>query len=328
MPASETRVFSVEIIGFSPADRTVIASMFALSRRRNFKYEEYVETGFGLVPRRRPDLFLADIDNSKSIVALKSKSPNATHPAVLIGADSHGLEWDLVKRPIKWAELFAALDKSVERAKVAHALIPEEKRLGWPFFDRRKRHRVEPEAPYLPLPDGHSDLQRTARLEAARLAPTVSLLDLDKNNMGEGPGSLPLVRDPAADTVLVVDDDTSARRFLASHLARFGVNIDFATSGEQALGMIARKRYVCVFLDTSLPGIDGYQTCRLIKSVTIQAPSVVLLSEKSNALNRVRGRLAGCDAFLDRQVDFDTLVITLARYAAPRAYATVVTALP
>lgn len=328
MSTPQTRVFSVDIIGFSPADRTVIASMFTLSKRRSFQYEQYVEPGFSLAPRRRPDLFLTDVDHLKSLAILKSKSPTVTHPAVLIGSDAHGLQWELVKRPIKWAELFAAMDKSIERVTAAHALIPEERRLGWPFFDRRKRSRIEPEPAISPMFDSNDDLQRTMPLPNAQSAPTVSLLDSEKSHMGDGPGSLPLVRDPAADTVLVVGDNTTTRRFLASQLARFGVNIDFAAHGEQALGMIARKRYVCVLLDTSLPGIDGYQTCRLIKSVTTQAPSVVLMSDKSSTLNRVRGRLAGGDAFLDRQVDYDTLVITLARYAAPRTYATVVTDLP
>jgi len=327
MPTLGHRIFKVEVIGFAPIDRTLIASMFALSQRRTYQYVEYDQTDADAIPRKRPDLFLTDVDTIKSIIILKSKNPSATHPAVLIGADSHGLKWELAKRPVKWASLFEALDKSVESASNACAEIPLEKRSGWPFYDRRRTSRPDLDSENEPL-DQTSSQQSAELSNTAKLAPTASLVDPGKINLGDGPGNLPLISDPAADTVLVVDDNTTARRFLASQLASFGVNIDFAANGEQALGMTAFKRYVCVLLDATLPGIDGYQTCRLIKAEASQPPSVVMLSDKINPLDRVRARMAGCDAFLDKQVELGTLVITLARYASPRSYATVVTPLP
>jgi two-component system cell cycle response regulator len=321
MPSLGSRIFTLDIIGFSTADRTLIASMFALSRRRTFQYEEYAETGMSLVPRKRPDLFLVDVDNLKSMSVLQSKSPDATHPAVLIGHASHSLEWKLVKRPIKWLDLFEALDKSVEQANAAQALVPAENRRGWPFFDRRKRSRIAPASEIKAVSEAVTPIQPAPALGSTSSAPTLSLLNPDHINMGDGPGNSPLVRDPSADTVLVVDDDRTARRFLADQLVRFNVNIDFAVNGEQALGMIARKRYVCIWLKTSLPGIDGYQTCHLIKTGTIPSPSVVMVSAKSNPLDRVRARLAGCDAFWDKQADFDTLAMKLAPYAAAKSKA-------
>lgn len=327
MPPLGPRTFTVEIIGFSPADRTVFASTFALSKRRTYQYVEYIDTP-GQAPRKRPDLFLADTDDLRSMVVLTAKSPDAMHPAILIGSESHGLQWELVERPVRWTRLFEALDKSVERAEAARAGVPEEKRWGWPFFDRRKRNRLDLELGSEPITAQPGEYERTNALNPMKPAPTVAMLDPEKLQIGSGPGSVPLVRDPQADTVLVVDDNVAARRFLATQLARFGVNIDFAATGEQALGLIARKRYVCVLLDTTLPGIDGYQTCRMIKAEASLAPSIVMFSDTGNPLDRIRARIAGCDAFLDKQVELGTLVVTLARYAAPRTYATVVAALP
>jgi twitching motility two-component system response regulator PilG len=42
--------------------------------------------------------------------------------------------------------------------------------------------------------------------------------------------------------------------------------VDFAETGEEAVGLTGAREYTCVFLDVVLPGIDGYQVCKLIKA--------------------------------------------------------------
>jgi twitching motility two-component system response regulator PilG len=122
------------------------------------------------------------------------------------------------------------------------------------------------------------------------------------------------------DRVLVVDDSLSVRKFMEAKLAPFGFDVDYAESGEQAIGFTAGKRYACVFLDVILPGMDGYQVCKVIKSAksTEKPTAVVMLTSRSSPFDRIRGTMAGCDAYLTKPVDEEKLLEAIARYLPAR----------
>lgn len=120
---------------------------------------------------------------------------------------------------------------------------------------------------------------------------------------------------PEADWVLVVDDNTTVREFMKSKLAPFNFNVDYAESGEQAVGLTGQRRYTCVFLDVVMPGIDGYQVCKLIKSKkSVGKTAVVMLTSKSSPFDKIRGAMAGCDAYLTKPVDEEKLLETIVRF--------------
>ena len=116
---------------------------------------------------------------------------------------------------------------------------------------------------------------------------------------------------PAA-TVLVVDDSSTIRKQLELELKLFDVHVDTAESGEQVFDLIAHKTYDIIFLDVVLPGMDGYQVCRMIKRDKDKRKiPVVMLTSKSSPFDRVRGALAGCDTYLTKpvkQVSFHKVV--------------------
>lgn len=117
------------------------------------------------------------------------------------------------------------------------------------------------------------------------------------------------------DWTLVVDDSVTVREFMKSKLANYSINIDFAASGEEAIGLTARRHYLCVFLDVVMAGMDGYQVCKLIKARKASPrTAVVMLTSKSSPFDRIRGTMAGCDAYLTKPVDEDRLLETIARY--------------
>ena len=125
---------------------------------------------------------------------------------------------------------------------------------------------------------------------------------------------------PAADWVLVVDDNLTVREFMRSKLAPFNFNVDYAESGEQAVGLTGHRRYTCVFLDVVMPGIDGYQVCKLIKSKKAQGKTqVVMLTSKGSPFDKIRGAMAGCDAYLTKPVDEEKLLETIVRFLPNRA---------
>ena len=119
-----------------------------------------------------------------------------------------------------------------------------------------------------------------------------------------------------SDAVLVVDDNATVRKFMESKLAPYGFRADFAETGEQAVGLTGSKEYTCVFLDVVLPGIDGYQVCKLIKSnkQAVKRTAVVMLTSRSSPFDKLRGSLAGCDEYLTKPVDENHLLEVIAKF--------------
>ncbi|WP_233575630.1 response regulator [Noviherbaspirillum saxi] len=117
------------------------------------------------------------------------------------------------------------------------------------------------------------------------------------------------------ESVLVVDDSATVRAFMRAKLAPFRFDVDFAEDGETAIDMAQAKQYTCVFLDILMPGMDGYQVCKRIKSSpATKGSAVVMLSSKSSAFDKFRGSWAGCDAYLGKPVSEDDLLSTIARF--------------
>jgi two-component system, cell cycle response regulator len=117
------------------------------------------------------------------------------------------------------------------------------------------------------------------------------------------------------ESVLVVDDSATVRAFMRAKLAPFRFDVDYAENGEAAIDMAQAKSYTCIFLDILMPGIDGYQVCKRIKSSSAtKDTAVVMLSSKSSAFDKFRGNWAGCDAYLGKPVGEDELLATIARF--------------
>ena len=105
---------------------------------------------------------------------------------------------------------------------------------------------------------------------------------------------------------LVVDDSPTVRKQLELELSSFNIRVDSAESGERCLEIIEEGRYDIIFLDVVMPGTDGYEVCKSIRKnqMTKHTP-VIMLTSKSSSIDRVRGALAGCDAYLTKPVDYE-----------------------
>lgn len=124
----------------------------------------------------------------------------------------------------------------------------------------------------------------------------------------------PELEPSAMDHILVVDDSDVALRFMTKRLNRFGYEIHLARSGEEALRRMDGQQFEFVFLDVMMDGMDGYQTCKLIKKRSYPMgrppPTVVMVTSLNGAADKMRGTLAGCDAYLTKPlVDNDLLKI-------------------
>ncbi len=112
----------------------------------------------------------------------------------------------------------------------------------------------------------------------------------------------PPVRAPQ---ILVVDDSLAVRAHLRSLLEPRGFIVTDADSVEVALQTIARRAFDCVLMDVLMPDTDGYEGCRQLKSRLrgANAVPVVMLTSKGSPFDRLRGKMAGCDAYLTKPVD-------------------------
>lgn len=119
------------------------------------------------------------------------------------------------------------------------------------------------------------------------------------------------------DHILVVDDSDIALKFMRNRLTRFGFRTDLVNSGEEALGRMNTRPYRFVFLDVMMEGMDGYQTCRAIKQRKYsegKPPVVVMLTSRGGTIDKIRGTLAGCDAYLTKPLNERDLIAVLAKH--------------
>ena len=118
--------------------------------------------------------------------------------------------------------------------------------------------------------------------------------------------------------ILVVDDSAAVRGHLESALKTVGYEVTAVDSGEAAIMAVGMQHYDCILMDVLMPGIDGYEACRKIKSMPMQGgsrPPIVMLTSKSSPFDRIRGKMAGCDAYLTKPVQRSHLMQVLAQHA-------------
>ncbi|OHC72663.1 MAG: PleD family two-component system response regulator [Rhodospirillales bacterium RIFCSPLOWO2_01_FULL_65_14] len=108
--------------------------------------------------------------------------------------------------------------------------------------------------------------------------------------------------------ILIVDDAPSSVRLLAAKLSKEYYDALTAVNGDEALKAVERDDPDLVLLDVMMPGMDGFDVCRRIKSNprTTHIP-VVMVTALGGREDRIRGLDAGADDFLTKPVSDVTL---------------------
>jgi CheY-like chemotaxis protein len=103
--------------------------------------------------------------------------------------------------------------------------------------------------------------------------------------------------------ILVVDDDRLIRRTLTAVLRPEGFGVIEADSGEKALELYADARPDLILLDVMLPGINGFETCRRLRSqYGDEAAPVIFITAKSESDDVVEGLSAGGVDYLPKPI--------------------------
>ena len=118
--------------------------------------------------------------------------------------------------------------------------------------------------------------------------------------------------------ILVVDDEPSITEFVGYALKKEGFQPDVVDNGEDALAMAQENDYDLFVLDIMLPGMDGYELCRRLRTKT-SAP-VLFLSARDTELDKVVGLEIGGDDYLAKPYDLEELAARIeARLRQERA---------
>ena len=122
---------------------------------------------------------------------------------------------------------------------------------------------------------------------------------------------------PKGKTILVVDDSATVRKLLTSKLEKSGHNVVCAVDGVDGLAKIAENLPDLVFLDISMPRMDGYEVCKEIRSnpVAKNLP-VVMISGKDGFFDKVRGKMAGASGYVTKPFGPDALMKALETHLA------------
>jgi adenylate cyclase len=126
-------------------------------------------------------------------------------------------------------------------------------------------------------------------------------------------------------TVLAVDDQPPNLRLLEAVLSPRGYRVIMASSGEQALELLPSSGADLVLLDIVMPGIDGYEVCRRIRSAPETAFLPVVMITASGHQEKTRAIEAGADDFVSKPFDQSELLARVASLARIKRYHDTVT---
>jgi len=114
--------------------------------------------------------------------------------------------------------------------------------------------------------------------------------------------------------VLVVEDNKVNQTIVKLILNKLSINTTIASSGEEAIRMYQEFKYDIIFMDVQMPGIDGIETTKRIRSIakeTNHNPTIIALTAHSMEADRKRCYEAGMDGYLTKPITHATVESTL-----------------
>jgi CheY-like chemotaxis protein len=347
-PAS-SQSHRVAFLGFSEFERTALATYFRLAAEREHRYElVYTLTD--------ADFLVADADHAPSVqlvvvterlaetVFIGSQAPagaagsmrrpiDAMH--VMRALDALGYHPAIAPLPSASPTTSAqAADGAAvagsQDSRATEVIVESMLRMPpppWALPGAPAQAPAQTQAPVQtpvtppppgrrPAPEARRAPEGSALVKPARRAGPRPVLAA-----GLPPGTPSFVGPPPPPRALLVDDSNIALRFLASRLMPWCVRTESVSTSEDALSRLAERDYDFIFLDLELGAgseLDGLALCRHIKrSELAMNATLVMVSAHHSEIDRARGALAGCDAYLGKPLKESELSAVLRRQGLP-----------
>ena len=111
-----------------------------------------------------------------------------------------------------------------------------------------------------------------------------------------------------APPIVVVDDDPDAREMLSEYLAFCGFAVHQAQDGREAIDVAERIQPAVMLMDLMMPRMDGWEATRRLKTnARTREITIVAVSACTHATDQERARGVGCDEFICKPVDLQSL---------------------
>ncbi len=121
-------------------------------------------------------------------------------------------------------------------------------------------------------------------------------------------------------TIVVVDDSPTVRKLIAGKLEKSGHEVHCFGDGIEVMDRLSTLRADLILLDITMPKMDGYQVCKLIRNDAASKDTpVVMISGKDGFFDKVRGRMAGCSGYITKPFGPETLMKAVESYLGPDA---------
>ena len=103
------------------------------------------------------------------------------------------------------------------------------------------------------------------------------------------------------ESILVVDDEEDIRELIQYNLSKDGYRVTCAATGEEGLGLVQTLKPDLVILDLMLPGIDGLEVCRRLKTdAALRSIPIVMISARGEEPDVVTGLELGADDYISK----------------------------
>jgi two-component system, cell cycle response regulator DivK len=119
----------------------------------------------------------------------------------------------------------------------------------------------------------------------------------------------------AGRTILVAEDDPDIRLMMSTLLGMKGYHVVESADGQETLDVAQRERPDLILMDLQLPRLNGFAVARFIRqSDSLRRTPIVVVSAHDPAKHRALALAAGCNAFVQKPIDFehlDELIVSL-----------------
>lgn len=109
-------------------------------------------------------------------------------------------------------------------------------------------------------------------------------------------------------SVLIIEDEDSIRKFVKINLDRAGFDVKDAASGEDGIDIARKSKIDIVVLDIMLPGMDGYQVCKILRQ-EFPHLGIIMLTAKSQDIDKIMGLEYGTDDYMTKPFNPVELVL-------------------
>lgn len=112
--------------------------------------------------------------------------------------------------------------------------------------------------------------------------------------------------------ILIIDDEEHILEMLRINMRTHGYGCTTALSGEEGINLVRKLHPDLILLDVMLPGIDGVETCRILKSgeETKRIP-ILMLSAKSQGQDKITGLKGGADDYITKPFSLQELFLRI-----------------